>query len=611
MNDRTPLLVVTIVALGALAIFLNMDLLQPDFRYPDAVTQRLAWQGEPLQRSLRLREGLDLQGGLQVLLEADMRGANATDLALAANVIQNRVDALGVVEPLVQTQGSDKIVVELPGVTDPELAVRTVGETALLEFIYSGQEILQDDTEVLTSWTLERTLFDELPEEKQVPYEYTPESGADEEAAADEAAAIVSDADDEAAAEEAETTVGQAGEPAEAEPSLETTTELTTTSEADLTEGTDASPAITPTLAVTTTEGSETAGVEPSAPVTSTSDITATEGMTVTDEVSPTAEAEATEPVTPTEGAEGPLTVYPTVLTGDFLRRASLSLDQFSQISVAFELDSEGGRRMQSFSSSHVSIEGEKNEIMPITLDGRVVSSPRIEDSIGAQGQIRGNFSEQEAEVLVAQLRSGALPVPLEVVGQTRIGPTLGRQAVDAAIKGGVVGLLAVMVFMLIYYRLPGVLADIALVLYALLVLSLFRLFPVTLTLAGIAGFVLSLGMAVDANILIFERMKEELRSGRGIRAAMDTGFARAWPSIRDSNLSTLITCAILFWFGNQFGASIVKGFAVTLAIGVLTSLFTAITVTRTLLRLTSRVLFREDEDKAAEGERLHALFGV
>jgi preprotein translocase subunit SecD len=164
---------------------------------------------------------------------------------------------------------------------------------------------------------------------------------------------------------------------------------------------------------------------------------------------------------------------------------------------------------------------------------------------------------------------------------------------------------------MLLYYRLPGILADVALAIYALLTLAVFRLLPVTLTLAGIAGFVLSIGMAVDANILIFERMKEELRAGRSMRAAMDIGFRRAWPSIRDSNLSTLITCAILFWFGNQFGASIVKGFAITLSLGVLTSLFTAITVTRTFLQATNRLLLpRASAVPPLESPRLRTLFG-
>jgi preprotein translocase subunit SecD len=197
-------------------------------------------------------------------------------------------------------------------------------------------------------------------------------------------------------------------------------------------------------------------------------------------------------------------------------------------------------------------------------------------------------------------------------VGQTRVGPTLGSESVAAAIRGGIIGLAVVMLFMLLYYRMPGLVADIALLLYVMIVLALFRLIPVTLTLAGIAGFILSIGMAVDANILIFERMKEELRAGRRISSAMEIGFSRAWPSIRDSNISTLITCVILFWFGNQFGASIVKGFAITLAIGVLTSLFTAITVTRHLLLIVNRIVLRgESSTTLGDNPRLGRLFGI
>jgi len=209
-----------------------------------------------------------------------------------------------------------------------------------------------------------------------------------------------------------------------------------------------------------------------------------------------------------------------------------------------------------------------------VAFTGNVVSS----------GQITGRFTLEEARSLSVQMRYGALPVPLRVAESRAVGPTLGQDSVRKSINAGVIGLLVVILFMLLYYRLPGVLADFALIIYALLVFGLFKLIPVTLTLPGIAGFVLSVGMAVDANVLIFDRMKEELRGGRNLRAAIDTGFARAWPSIRDSNTSTLITCAILFIFGNTFGASIVKGFSVTLSLGVVVSLFTAIIVTRTFL---------------------------
>jgi protein-export membrane protein SecD len=191
-------------------------------------------------------------------------------------------------------------------------------------------------------------------------------------------------------------------------------------------------------------------------------------------------------------------------------------------------------------------------------------------------------------------MKYGALPVPLQVVENRTVGPTLGADSVARSITAGLIGLCVVLLFMLTYYRAPGLMADFALIIYALINFALYKLIPVTLTLPAITGFILSTGMAVDANILVFERMKEEVRGGRNLRAAMETGFKRAWTSIRDSNLSTLLTCIILFWFGSNFGASVVKGFAITLALGVVVNLFTAIVVTRTFLRF----LFDVAEDK-------------
>jgi preprotein translocase subunit SecD len=526
MNDRTPYWLVIIALLTGLAVYVNIDLAKPDFEPASGFKRFLSWQGENVdQRSLKLREGLDLQGGLQVLLQADQSQGQlaAGDLDAAALVITNRVDALGVVEPLVQTQGDDKIVVELPGVEDPELAVRTIGETALLEFVHAAQETLIDGDEVATSYP---DLFGDLPEDKQKPF------------------------------------LGDPNDP------LGTGRSAT------------GSDAIT-----------ETAGI------TETGAITAT-GST-TDTARTPAAAAASDPVTPTIE-----TIYPTIFTGKDVDDASVGFDPMSGVVVNFQLSTEGGQRMQQYSSSHV------GDFMPILLDKKVLSAPSIRDTIVGTGQITGQFSQAEAQSLVAQINSGSLPVPLKVVGQTLVGPTLGGEAVQAAIRGGVIGLLAVMIFMLFYYRMPGLIANVALILYALFTLTIFRMFGVTLTLAGIAGFVLSVGMAVDANILIFERMKEELRGGRRIGAAMDIGFSRAWPSIRDSNVSTLITCMVLLWFGSQFGASVVKGFAVTLAIGVLVSMFTAIVVTRNFLKVANRAVLHESDKPTLEDSRLRSLFG-
>jgi preprotein translocase subunit SecD len=225
-----------------------------------------------------------------------------------------------------------------------------------------------------------------------------------------------------------------------------------------------------------------------------------------------------------------------------------------------------------------------------IVLDGKVITDPTIQGAIcGGQTQITGITSTTEAQSIATYLNYGALPISLHIDSSQQVAASLGPQYVDAATKAAVIGLIIVALFMLLYYRLPGLLADIALLMYTAIVFAAFKLFGVTLTLAGIAGFILSIGMAVDANVLIFERMREELRSGKTLGASVDAGFRRAWPSIRDSNASTIITTVILFWFGHNFAATVITGFATTLFLGVVISLLTAVFVSQTLLQLLVR----------------------
>jgi len=221
-----------------------------------------------------------------------------------------------------------------------------------------------------------------------------------------------------------------------------------------------------------------------------------------------------------------------------------------------------------------------------ITLDGQVISSATVQQVLDEGGIITGSFSFTQARELSDLLNSGALPVPFRVIQANEVSATLGEDSVVDSVHAGEIGLLAVALFMILFYRLPGFVATAAIGVYTAITLMVFKLWPITLTLSGIAAFVLSIGMAVDANILIFERMKEELRRGRTLNSAIDIGFRRAFSSIRDSNVSTIITCFVLYWFGDQFGASVVKGFALTLAIGVAISMFSAITVTRTFLKM-------------------------
>lgn len=270
-----------------------------------------------------------------------------------------------------------------------------------------------------------------------------------------------------------------------------------------------------------------------------------------------------------------------------FKENTYVSQDSMGRILLVFEWDEEGSQLSEEITSRLINqplgiFEGD-NALLG--EDGLPIA-PIVRSTIRDRGQIEG-LSLNEATSLSAQLNAGRLPVPLEILYDQTVSPILGASFVDMSVKAGIIGILIVMLFMIIYYRLPGVLASLALIFYGALVLALFKLIPVTLTLAGLGGFVLSIGMAVDANVLIFERMKEEFRTGRTLGAAIETGFNRAWTAIRDGNVTTLIVCGILYWLGSSIVASApVMGFALTLGIGVTISMFTAIVVTRTLLRL-------------------------
>jgi protein-export membrane protein SecD len=549
MNTKnTTILLVIIFALALIVLFIVLP-----------GSPGLHFELGPVQadRDFRIRQGLDLQGGLQVMLEADLppdQELEPDSIQVAAQIIDNRVNALGVVEPLVQTQGERRIIVELPGVEDSEQAIATIRETGLLEFVDAGDLYLPPGITIQTTYPL-------LESEGAQTHTVQPE-------------------------------------PAEVSP---------------------------PAGLITETEGlTVPLEIEPPSPaVTSSQPIT----------ISPTSIAPAqTEPTPePTPSSDMPDRVFATVLTGAHLRTAAVQRnEQTGQFLIAFELTEEGGEIFEQFTGENI------EKFLSIVLDKEVISSPVIRSQIpDGQGVIEGDFTLDEARNLVVQLRYGALPVPL-VVGTTRtIGPTLGQDSVQRSIQAGIVGLSIVLLFMLIYYRLPGLLADLALVLYGLLNLAVYMVgWPVlllisivlivsyfldrrdvwplalggilllstvtlagagfvgvTLTLPAITGFILSTGMAVDANILVFERMKEELRAGRSLNSAIEAGFSRAWTSIRDSNISTLITCAILFYFGSTFGAGAVRGFAITLALGVIINMFTAITVTRTFMRVAFDIL--------------------
>ncbi len=290
-----------------------------------------------------------------------------------------------------------------------------------------------------------------------------------------------------------------------------------------------------------------------------------------------TAELEFKKPLDGKYGATG---WAPTGLTGKDVRKALISTNPGGQWVVSLEFNDKGTKKFGELTQQLV------GKPMAIFFNGELQSAPVIQEPIlGGHAQISGGdsgFAYEEAKKMVDLLNAGALPVPAKIIEESLVGPTLGADSIAKSKTAGIVGIGLVMIFMLLYYRLPGFVADIALIIYSILVFAVFKIVPVTLTLAGIAGFILSIGMAVDANILIFERTKEELKAGRTLFTAINAGFDRAFTSIFDSNMTTIITCVILYFLGT----SIVKGFALTLIIGVLISMFTAITVTKNFMHL-------------------------
>ncbi len=267
-----------------------------------------------------------------------------------------------------------------------------------------------------------------------------------------------------------------------------------------------------------------------------------------------------------------------TELTGRFLEDAQIQFDQNTyQPSVSLQFNSEGSKIFEELTKKNV------GKQIAIYLDQSPISAPTVQEVIaGGKAQISGNFSLDEAKELVQRLNAGALPVPIELINQQTVGASLGKASLDQSLKAAFWGFLIILIFIIFFYRLPGLMSAFALLIYIVILLAIFKIIPVTLTLSGIAGFILSVGMAIDANILIFERLKEEIQKGKSLGGSVEEGFNRAWPAIRDGSLSTIITCIILF----IFATSLIKGFALTLGIGVLLSMFSALIITKNFLRI-------------------------
>lgn len=447
MRQKNYLRLAIIIVLALLSAYIVAPIQKPEF------VRSIAFWQDARARDLQIKQGLDLKGGLQIFMGAALPNGvapSAEQMDTVRRIIEQRVNGLGVSEPLVQVQGTDKILVELPGVSDRSQAIDLIKQTGQLEFVDVGNNVPNEGAVISTSFALKRQLL---------------------------------------------------------------------------------------------------------YPATST-------GAAAMD------------------GVNAP-EVFPTAFTGEILFSADPGVDQTTlQNVVSFRIRPEFASVFQEFTGSRV------QQPMCIVLDRRVLSCPIIQQALSGEGQITGNFSVEDANQLALTLSYGSLPVPLKLETTRDVGATLGAESVRRSIIAFAIALIALAIFMIAYYRLPGILSVLSLAFFTLTSLAIFVLAPVTLTLPGIAGFVLSVATAVDANVLTFERFKEELRSGRTLRAAVEAAFARAWPSIRDSNLAAIITCVVLLFFGNAFGASAVRGFAVTLLLGILFSLFSAVFVTRTLMRV-------------------------
>ena len=504
--------------------------------------------------------GLDLQGGAHLVYQANTDVIPGADKASAVegvrDVIERRVrGGLGVSEPLVQTtrvNNDYRVIVELPGITDVSQAIKMIGETPILEFKEESDEPLRPLTPAETK---EMNDFNAAASAKAKEAQKDIKGGMTFEDA------VTKYSEDE----RTKSTGGDLG-------FIDDT--------------------VVPDFykwAQTHKDGEVSKEL-----------IKSPDGLNIIKRLSVQEKQDENSSTIKTYNVarillrtKQPVDIVPpadqwknTGLSGKQLKRAEVSQDtQTGQVQVSLNFDDEGTQLFAELTKRNVT------KPIAIFLDGSMLSSPVVNEAIlNGSAVISGSFTMQEARLLAQRLNSGALPVPVELVSQQKVDATLGADSLQKSFKAGIYGLIAVLIYMIIYYRLPGFIAAISLTIYALINLVLFKTLGVTLTLSGIAGFILSIGMAVDANVLVFERLKEELRLGRSLKSAMEEAFVRAWPSIRDSNITTLISCIFMVWMGG-----FVKGFAVVLAIGVLVSMFSAIVLTRTILRAVLMLVKKEE----------------
>jgi len=518
--------------------------------YPGQITKP-AWLGR-IANKFKINLGLDLQGGIHLIYKVDASAVEPAKVQDALNglqdVIERRVNAFGVAEPLIETSksgGEQRLIVELAGVKDIEKAKEMIKETPFLEFKKLGEPAEPEKPADLSD---EDKKFNAEQQKKAEDLLKQIQGGADFSELAKQ------NSEDPGSKDSG----GDLGWVKRGTFVPEFDKVLF---DSNLKDGEVFPQIVESQFGYHIIKKLEERGEGADKEVHS-------QHILISKKASPLPQQQAP-------------TFIETGLTGKNLKRADVQfMSQTGKPEVGIEFDSEGAKIFAQLTKDNI------GKQIAILLDGQVISAPTVQAEItDGKAVITGDFTLDECKKLVQRLNEGALPMPISLIGQQSVEASLGKVSLDKSLHAGMIGIILVMIFMIIYYRFLGLIASVALIIYTSLMVALFELstvtpWSITLTLAGIAGFILSVGMAVDANILIFERTKEEIRKGRSLRSAIEEGFHRAWPSIRDSNISSIITSLILIWFGTGF----VKGFAVTLLLGVLVSMFTAIVLVRIIL---------------------------
>jgi len=542
-----------------------------------------------------VKQGIDLVGGVDLLLEAKVPQGEekiTQDMMLGAiDILRDRLDPEGVKEIILQQMGEDRIVVQIPGEDDPERVKRMIGATASLKFIDAGNDPIPEGTRIryvdaVTGQPLEGLqALEEEEEEPQVEAQvstvmpdqvlFKPEDLLgfmmepvwDEGATPREEIALVLQ-DSPAGVNLAVQTTQHQGEYLAL--LIDDTVRATHLITQPLTSHTIRFPELSqdPTYTIEWLDSNlqrmkvVRLEVEPETG-------TRVEEFSLTGEIEGAGEEETEAP------GRIDVTTDKIVLTGDDFADADVHFGQLGQPMIGFRFKPAGREIFGRYTRQHV------QQYLAIALDDTIISCPIIKEPIlGGNGVIEGSFSMQEAQELVVKLDSGRLPVPLEVIENRTVGPTLGEKSIADSKRAGILGAVLVLLFMALYYRLPGLTADLALVFYMIVFFGALSVLNATLTLPGIAGFIMSIGMAVDANVIIFERLKEELKTGKTFRSATEAAFKRAFTAIFDSNVTTLITALVLY----NLGTGPIRGFAVTLSLGILVSMFSALVLTRLLI---------------------------